>query len=196
LKRGLALFDFDGTITTKDTLFEIIRFQKGSLAFYFGMIWLLPFLVSHKLKLISARAAKEKVLSLFFANQSQTDFQKMCNRFISEALPSLLREEAVKKIQYHIQNNDRIVVVTASPYQWVEGWCNSMKIEIIATRILIKDGIITGKLDSLNCNNEEKVNRIREYLKIDDHSPVYAYGNSSGDKPMLALATFPFFKTF
>jgi phosphatidylglycerophosphatase C len=196
LKRGLALFDFDGTITTKDTLFEIIKFQKGSLAFYLGMIWLSPFMVLFKLKLISAKRAKENVLSLFFANQSHADFQKMCDRFISEALPALLREEAVKKIQRHIQNNDRIVVVTASPYQWVEGWCHSMKMEIIATRLQIKDGMVTGKLDSLNCNDEEKVNRIKEYLKIDDHSPVYAYGNSSGDKPMLALASFPFYKRF
>jgi phosphatidylglycerophosphatase C len=196
LKRGLALFDFDGTITTKDTLFEIIKFHRGGLAFYLGMAWLLPVLILFKLKLVSAKGVKEKVLSLFFANHSQLEFQSMCDRFIAEALPSMLREEALKKIHYHIENNDRIVVVTASPYQWVEGWCNSMKLEIIATKLQVKNGMVTGKLDSMNCNEEEKVIRIKSHLNINEFSPIYAYGNSSGDKPMLALANFPFYKKF
>jgi phosphatidylglycerophosphatase C len=196
VKRGLALFDFDGTITTKDTFFEMIKFQKGSLAFYFGMLGLLPELVLFKLKLLSSRKIKERVLSVFFSNQSIDAFQSTCDRFISEALPSMLRSEAIKKIHHHILNNDRVVVVTASPYQWVEGWCKSMKIEIIATRLQVDQGIITGRLDSLNCNDEEKVNRIKQYLNVDDFSPIYAYGNSSGDKPMLSLATYPFYKKF
>ncbi len=36
----IAFFDFDGTITRKDTLFEIIRYQKGPLALYAGMLLL------------------------------------------------------------------------------------------------------------------------------------------------------------
>ncbi len=196
MKRGLALFDFDGTITTKDTLFELIKFQKGVVAFYLGMIWLLPILVLHKLKILSAQIAKEAVLSLFFSNQDEYTFQQMCDQFISKAIPTILRKEALGKIEWHKKNGDRIIVVSASAYNWVEGWCQSMNIELIATRIERKNGLITGKLESVNCNSEEKVKRIKEYVELDDFSPIYAYGNSSGDKPMLALADFPFYKEF
>jgi phosphatidylglycerophosphatase C len=196
LKKGLALFDFDGTITTKDTLFELIKFQKGSMAFYLAMIWISPILILFKIKLISNTRAKEFVLSFFFANQSQSSFQQMCDQFISKALPSMLREEAIKKIKDHLRNNDRVVVVSASAYNWVEGWCQSMNIELVATRLETKSEMITGKLESLNCNGAEKVNRIRGHLNLTDFSPIYAYGNSSGDKPMLALADKAFFNKF
>jgi phosphatidylglycerophosphatase C len=196
MKTALALFDFDGTITTKDTLFEIIKFQKGSLSFYLGMAWLLPWLISFKLKIVSAKKVKEKTLSLFFANQSEPEFQNMCNRFIQSALPTMLKKEAMVKLKFHIEKHHRVVVVTASPYQWVAGWCESMNIEIVATRLQIKDGLITGKLDSPNCNGEEKVNRIKDYLNLNDFSPVYSYGNSTGDKPMLSLADHVFYNRF
>jgi phosphatidylglycerophosphatase C len=196
LKKGLALFDFDGTITTKDTLFELIKFQKGSAAFYLGMAWLSPILILHKAKILSAQKAKEALLSLFFSNQDQSVFQQTCDQFIAKAIPSMLRAEALRKIEQHLKNDDRVVVVSASAYNWVEGWCQSINIELIATRLEKKNGMVTGKLESLNCNSEEKVNRIKEYLKLDDFSPIYAYGNSHGDKPMLALADFPFYKKF
>lgn len=196
MKKGLALFDFDGTITTKDTLFELIKFQKGSLTFYLAFIWISPILILYKFKLISNTRAKEFVLSFFFANQSQTSFQQMCDRFISKGLPLMLREEAIKKIESHLKNSDRVVVVTASAYNWVEGWCHSRNIELVATRLETKNGKITGKLESLNCNGVEKVNRIKRHLNLADFSPIYAYGNSSGDKPMLALADNAFYKKF
>lgn len=196
MKRGLALFDFDGTITTKDTLFELIKFQKGNIAFYLGMIWLSPILILFKLWVIPNWRTKEIVLSFFFANQTQSSFQQMCDRFISSALPFMLREEALKKIRHHAKNGDRVIVVSASAYNWVEGWCQSMNIELIATRLDSQNGILTGKLESLNCNGEEKVKRIKEHLTLTNFSPIYAYGNSSGDKPMLALADHPFYKKF
>ncbi|MFM9840176.1 MAG: HAD-IB family hydrolase [Cyclobacteriaceae bacterium] len=196
MKRGLALFDFDGTITTKDTLFELIKFQKGNIAFYLGMIWLSPILILFKLGVVPNWRTKEIVLSLFFANQTLSSFQQMCDQFISNALPFMIRAEALKKIEQHTKKGDRVIVVSASAYNWVEGWCQSINIELISTRLDSKNGILTGKLESLNCNGEEKVKRIKKHLELTDFSPIYAYGNSSGDKPMLALADHPFYKKF
>ena len=196
MKQGLALFDFDGTITTKDTLFELIKFQKGSVKFYLGMTWLLPILILYKVKLLASWKTKEAVLTFFFANQTQAEFQLSCDSFISTALPLLLRKEALEKMEQHIINNDRVIVVSASGYNWVAGWCKSMNIELIATNLESKNGFMTGKLDSRNCNDEEKVRRINEYLNLTDYKPIYAYGNSAGDIPMLALADFPFYKNF
>ena len=58
VKKGIAFFDFDGTITTKDTLLEFIKFSKGNLLFYAGFLLNLHFLVAYKLKIISNQAAK------------------------------------------------------------------------------------------------------------------------------------------
>jgi len=68
VKNVIAFFDFDGTITTKDTLFEIIRFQKGAAALYLGMALLSPLLVLFKMKVISNQQMKEIVLRFYFRN--------------------------------------------------------------------------------------------------------------------------------
>ena len=196
MKQGLALFDFDGTITRRDTLFELIKFQKGIVHFYLGIAWLSPLLILHKLHLLSAQSAKEVVLSFFFCGQPQLVFQQSCDRFISEALPKLLKKEALHAIQKHKQNNDRIIVVSASAYNWIEGWCQAMNIELVATKLEFKEGRFTGKLASPNCNGLEKVNRIKSYINVNEFSTVYAYGNSKGDLPMLQLAAKKFYNTF
>jgi phosphatidylglycerophosphatase C len=46
VKRRIAFFDFDGTITTKDTLLEIIKFQKGTLRFYTGFLLCSPYIAA------------------------------------------------------------------------------------------------------------------------------------------------------
>jgi phosphatidylglycerophosphatase C len=196
VKQCLALFDFDGTITTHDTLFELIKFQKGKLMFYLGMCCLSPLLILHKLSLLSAQSTKEAVLSFFFKGQSQSTFQKSCDQFILKALPLLFKKEALDKIGQHKEKNDRVIVVSASAYNWIEGWCQTMNIELIATRLEFNNGILTGKLNSLNCNGVEKVNRIREYVNLTDFISISAYGNSKGDKPMIELADKKFYNRF
>ena len=47
--KRVAVFDFDGTITRKDTLIEFIRFAKGSAALYWGLLLHLPWLILMKL---------------------------------------------------------------------------------------------------------------------------------------------------
>ena len=63
----IAFFDFDGTITTKDTLLEFIKFYKGKYQFYLGFLVYSPFLVAYKLKIIPNYVAKQKVLQYFFS---------------------------------------------------------------------------------------------------------------------------------
>jgi len=36
--KSIAFFDFDGTITSKDTLAEILKFAKGKRAYYTGLV--------------------------------------------------------------------------------------------------------------------------------------------------------------
>ena len=196
MKKGLALFDFDGTITVSDTFMEIIKHQKGAMRFYLGMIILSPVLLLYKTKLIRNWRAKEIVLTFFFRGMTVAEFQQKCDEFIHDKLPYLIKKEALLKIDFHKNQQDRVVVVSASPRNWIEGWCKKMGIELIATELDVREGQITGKLKSLNCYGQEKVNRINAHLVLDDYETIYAYGDTHGDKPMLALAHHAFYRTF
>lgn len=196
MKKAIAFFDFDGTITYKDTLFELIRFQKGSRAMYIGLIKLSPWLIAMKLHIITKSEAKEKLLTYFFKNSTVEDFQKKCNQFIEYKLPNLIRPEALKEINMHKKNKTTVVVVTASAENWVAGWCRKNDVMCIATKLEIKDAKITGKIDGINCNGIEKVNRINTLFQLNEYESILAYGDTKGDKPMLSLATLSFYKPF
>jgi phosphatidylglycerophosphatase C len=196
VKKGIAFFDFDGTITTKDTLLEFIKFSKGNFRFYLGFLVNSPYLVAYKTKVISNQAAKEKVLQYFFRNMPVDAFEKLCEAFTQKYLPSLIRPGALREIEKLKRENYVVVVVSASPENWIRQWANENGVELIASRLETKEGMITGKIVGKNCHGEEKVRRIMEKYVITDYSTVHAYGDTTGDRPMMALATNSFFKPF
>ncbi|WP_315820848.1 HAD family hydrolase [Paraflavitalea speifideaquila] len=89
----IAFFDFDGTITTKDTLLEIIKYRHGKAKFYLGFLLHSPYLVAYKAGIISNQTAKEKVLKLFFGRVTVEQFSQCCTSFAAEKIPGLLRKK-------------------------------------------------------------------------------------------------------
>lgn len=193
---SIAFFDFDGTITTRDSMLELIKFHHGKKNFYTGLSVLSPWMIAMKFKLISNQKAKEKLLTWFFKDYSIFSFSKICSAFIQEKLPQIINTLAAEKIAEHKKNGDEVVVVSASATNWVEPWCRQNDIVCLATKLEVVDDKLTGKLAGLNCNYNEKAKRILEKYDLHKYSSVYGYGDTKGDKAMLQLATHAFFRTF
>ena len=196
MSRTIAFFDFDGTITTKDSLLEFIRFVKGDTAFYFGFILHSPALVLYKLHIISNQTAKEMMLRHFFGKMDAGVFNKHCENFANEKVPALIRPKAMHEIKKLQESGAKVVVVSASPENWLKSWCEVAGADCIATRLVTSNNRITGKISGRNCHGEEKVNRIRAAYNLSDYSSIYAYGDTPGDRPMLSIATIRFYKPF
>jgi phosphatidylglycerophosphatase C len=196
VSQTIAFFDFDGTITTKDTLLEFIKYSKGRLKYYTGFLLNSPWLIAYRLKLISNQAAKERILTWFFRNTPLAEFQQTCDQFAADIIPGLLRPKALQEIALLRQKGTTIVLVSASPENWIRPWAGSLEINLIATRLQVRQNTLTGKITDKNCHGKEKVNRIHELYQLPDYSIVYAYGDSTGDKPMLQLANTAFYKPF
>jgi phosphatidylglycerophosphatase C len=194
--RKIAFFDFDGTITTKDSLAEIIKFQKGIPAFYTGLFFQLPWLIAFKIKIIPNDAAKQKMLTYFFGGMNESAFQSACDLFAEKKIPKLIRPGALVEINRLRDQDFDIVVVTASAGNWVKPWTNRLGIHLISTRLEVKEKEITGRIEGKNCHGREKVIRIQEEFNLSDYQEIYVYGDSPGDKPMLGLATKSFYKPF
>ena len=192
----IAFFDFDGTITTKDTLLEFIKFSKGRFRFYVGFAINSPWLIAFKLKLIPNQTAKERILSWFFQGSDLAGFQKKCDQFASDILPGLIRPKALEEIKLLRQKNATIVIVSASPENWIRPWTGSISVKLIATRLATKEETLTGRILDRNCYGAEKVRRINKEYQLNDYTSIYAYGDSSGDRPMLQLAHSAFYKPF
>ena len=192
----LALFDFDGTITKDDSLLKFIRFVVGDGRFVFGLVVLSPILVAYKLKLIPNYKAKQKMLSWFFKGMSKKAFFKVANEYSLVHIDKILRPKAMEKISWHKAQGHKVVIVSASIDCWLRPWCEKNGLELIATKLEIKDDIVTGKLLSKNCYGVEKANRIKEIYNLKDFEYIYSYGDSIGDKQMLELAHEKFYKPF
>lgn len=197
LKKKIAFFDFDGTITRKDTMLEMIRFAKGNGSYYAGLLQLSPWLIAMKAGMITNESAKEKMLSLFFKGMPLKEFDAICVSFTQNIIPLLIRDDAKKALQFHKKENHEIVVVTASAENWVKPWCDQQSLKIIGTRLATdQHQLLTGKLLSVNCNGDEKVHRIKSVYDLSAYDEIYGYGDSEGDKQMLSLATHAFYRHF
>jgi phosphatidylglycerophosphatase C len=194
--KKIAFFDFDGTITTRDTMFELIRHQKGNRRFYLGFLANIPVFVALKLKLLSKQAAKERLLTYFFRNTEFAAFQSGCDTFVTAKLPSLIRPAALDDIKRLQREGFEIAVVSASAENWIKKWAYQMEVQLLGTKLEVVGGKLTGKLSGANCNGTEKENRIRAVYDLSQFEEIYCYGDSNGDKQMLALGTKAFYKPF
>lgn len=186
--RNIAVFDFDGTITRKDTLLEFIKFSKGKWAFIKGFTIYSPLLLAYKLGLYPNWKMKQKIFSYFFKGMKHNDFCMYGEKFKSIIYNSL-NEVQVKRLRAHINKGDTVYVISASIEEWVSPWCHEFGVEhVLGTKIEVFNGIITGNFITKNCYGKEKVNRLLEKEPKRETYYLYAYGDSAGDKEMLAFA--------
>ena len=196
MNHNIALFDFDGTITADDSLIKFIRFVVGDMKTLWGMIYLSPMLIAYKLKLIPNYKAKQIMLSYFFKGMSKGKFMQVANEYSLNHIKTILRPKAMEKIAWHKEQGHKIVVVSASIECWLKPWCDENNLALIATKLEIQNGIVTGKFLTENCYGIEKANRVQEQYSLSDYDHIYAYGDSRGDKELLALADESFYKPF
>lgn len=205
MKQKVYLFDFDGTLTSADTLIAFIRYACGTRRTLLGFAVFSPLLVLMKLRLYPNYRAKERVFAWFFKGMAATEFDRLCRQFAHHSR-RLLRPAALDKLREAFHYGQTVLVVSASVDNWVRPFFDSIvkssksDFRVIGTRIEVKDGLLTGRFMTHNCYGGEKVKRLTgempelERRRQDYH--VAAYGDSRGDREMLAWADEAHYKPF
>ena len=196
MKKNIALFDFDGTITTKDTLLEFIKFYRGTARFYTGFLILSPLMVLFKAKLLANWKAKQYMLRYFLGGDDLAAFQAACDEFARIRIPALIRPEALARLREHQAQGDTVVIVSASPENWIRLFSEGLKVQLIATQLEVVDDKLTGNICGKNCFGPEKAVRILAQFNLADYDQISAYGDSRGDREMLALSNRPYYQRF
>lgn len=195
-RQRLVLFDFDGTITSKDTLAQIMIHYHGNARYLLGLFILSPLILFYMLKLIPSWKTKQLMLSLFFKGQDAIVFDDKCRDFSLRIVPKLVRAKALEKIRDYQSAGATVVVVTASAENWVKPWCDQLGIACLGTKLEVVNNTITGKILGKNCHGSEKVCRVTEKFDLRNFEEIIAFGDSPGDKEMLALAHRKYYKPF
>lgn len=196
--RKIYAFDFDGTLTTKDTLLEFIRFAKGSGQMFRGFLLFSPLLLLMKLHLYPNWKAKQQLFSYFFKGMNIDDFNAHCTHF-AEQNKHLLRPAGIEKVRQAIEEEQAIVlIISASIDNWVRPFFDEIdkKIQVLGTQIETKEGCLTGQFTTKNCYGQEKVNRLTALYPHREAYDLIAFGDSRGDKELLDFADKGLYKPF
>ena len=189
-------FDFDGTLTRRDTLIEFIRFAKGDKAFLLCFLRYSPLLVLMKLGLYPNWKAKQRVFSHCFRGMAVDTFNSLCSRFASDKA-RLMRPKGMKKLREVLAEGGKVVVVSASVNNWVEPFFEGIGgVYVVGTMVEEREGVLTGRFLTKNCYGEEKVTRLLQLFPERTQYWLTAYGDSRGDFELLDFANESYYRPF
>ncbi|MFT6763567.1 MAG: phosphatidylglycerophosphatase C [Candidatus Aldehydirespiratoraceae bacterium] len=188
----VAAFDVDGTITTRDCVVPFMRRVSGARRILprLGLRpdRLVPVLARRdrdQLKELAARAA--------FRGHRYDDLVTAGSEFAQHVYERWLRPDTLASLEAHLAAGDRVVLVSASFEVYLRPLGRLLGVDdVVATKLIVHNGVATGSLDGENCRGPEKVRRLHSWLS-DHHDRrsavrVVAYGDSAGDRELLADA--------
>jgi len=186
--RPLVAFDFDGTLTWKDSFLAFLAWRAGPARHALGMVRLGPAALTYA-RNRDRTALKAAVVREYLAGARRADLEAQAQTFAARASRRLLRPDAVRCWRHWQSTGARLIIVTASPEFVVAPFARGLGAELlIGTRLAwSEDGRASGGFDGPNCRGEEKAVRLRAVFGADVRLEA-AYGDSAGDIEMLALA--------
>ncbi len=197
-QRVVAAFDFDGTLTWRDTLLPFLRRLLGTPTLLWVFFICSPWLAAYALRLISNHRAKAVLLQAALAGRTQAEVQRCAQAFVREYLPLQWRPWAMHHLVEHQQQGHRCIIVSASTSLYMHLAGTSLGVDaVLCTEMEVVDGRYTGRMATPNCHGEEKVHRLQAWLATEFGAaqPVlHAYGDTSGDRPMLRLASVAWYR--
>ena len=196
VSRKLVAFDFDGTLTYKDSFTAFLKAMCGSARIAKALTFK-PDMLFNYLKTKDRGALKSQLLYSLLGPISQEELETEIKAFVTRTGMSLYRADALKAWEDHDLPDRMRVIVTASPDLLVRPFGELIGADrVIGTRLgFSADGRLMRDLNGANCRGPEKVRRIKE---IFGQSPelISAYGDTSGDTEMLALAEKSYYRVF
>ncbi|MFN3514313.1 MAG: HAD-IB family hydrolase [Phenylobacterium sp.] len=185
---GVVAFDFDGTLTVRDSFTAFLKWRCSGPRHMLGMARLAPaaaaYLVHRDRGRIKAAAVKE-----FLAGLPRETLEEEARAFAKVMAPRLLRPDAVEVWRRWRRKRATLVIVTASPDVVVAPFARGLGADLLLGTQLAYDerDRVTGAFLGTNCRGEEKVRRLQAAFGPDVRLRA-AYGDTAGDREMLQIA--------
>ncbi|EXJ13794.1 HAD-IB family hydrolase [Imhoffiella purpurea] len=195
-KPVVAAFDFDGTITTRDTFVPFLNLAFGRFTVGLAFASLAFEGLKVGLRLSNRDRFKEKIVARLFRDQSVPRLSA-AGREHAKRIVSLVRPQALERIRWHRDQGHRLVMVSASLDLYLEDIAEHLGFQdLLCTAPSRTQSAFDGGLEGLNCRGPEKVRRLETLLGDLSAVELHAYGDSAGDREMLAAADHPHYRPF
>lgn len=189
--RRIAAFDFDGTITERDTLFGFLVAVGGPTSVASALARNTVAMIRGARDDDARDAAKERVLGEVLRGRSEQEVSTAGEAY-ALLLKERFRQSTIERLRWHQAEGHETIIVSASLVYYLHPLAAALGIgDVIGVEMETDDsGIITGSLAHPNVRAEEKATRLRRHLG-EGAVEVWAYGNSSGDDALLTMADHP-----
>ncbi len=195
--RRIAAFDFDGTISRRDTLLPFLARACGISAFSRAVARTAPTAARARTGRLTGDvhhrdASKAALLQDLLRGREATWLHREGRRYAG-VLDAKLRPEMVEQIAWHRAAGHELVIVSAGlrtylePFAAAHGFHHVIAVELEEG----ETGRLTGNMVGPNVRGPEKAARLRSWFGGDHPAMLWAYGNSSGDRELLAMADVP-----
>lgn len=187
-ERPLVAFDFDGTLTTRDSFMAFLAWRAGRRRYALGLSRLgvasAAWLVHRDRGRLKAAAVNE-----FLKGLTRDELEQDARAFAEHFNHSLLRPDALATWRRWRAKGARMLIITASPEILVAPFARGLGADFLLGTALAFDDQdrVTGALGGENCRGPQKVARLRELFGPDVRLAA-AYGDTSGDAEMLSIA--------
>ncbi len=192
----IVAFDFDGTLTIRDSFTQFLRWRAGRRGWAMGLVRMAPATAAYA-RSRDRGAIKAASVAVFLKGLSRAELGADAAAFADHIWDRFMRPDALECWNDWGQRGAHRVIVTASPALTVAPFALRLGADaLLGTNLTFDDqDRVTGEFSNLNCRAEEKVRRLREAYGPDIRLAA-AYGDTSGDTEMLAIADIPGFRTF
>ena len=156
-----------------------------------------PLLALYGARLVGNETHKMALFAGAFRDMPADAFERWAGDFARSELPRMIRDEALERVRFHQRRGDGVVIVSASPTDWIVPWAVSKGItEIIGNPAEVSDGRVTGRLAGANCYGPEKLRRLLALNPERESYTLFAYGDGRGDRELLAAADHAYYRRF
>lgn len=194
--QAIVAFDFDGTLTVRDSFTQFLRWRAGAGGWFAGLARMSPDLVAYaghrdrgRLKAASVRE--------FLKGAPRVQIEADAEAFAGQVWPGFMRYDALACWKDWGARGAYRVIVTASPETTVAPFARRLEAEaLLGTPLAFDaDDRVAGTFAGPNCRAAEKVVRLRAAFGP-DMKLAAAYGDTTGDTDMLAIAEEAGFRRF
>lgn len=188
---GVAAFDVDGTLTVRDCVGPFLSRLRGRRALVAASF------DKEVAKGVIARdrdAVKEVLVGRIARGLHESELDAAGLRTCEQMLAGWLRRDVVGRLRQHQRNGDQVVLVSASFGSYLRHFGEALGVDaVLCTDLEVgNDGLCTGRFAGPNCRGPEKLARLNRWAEAEGLPSegwlTDAYGDSSGDREMLAAA--------
>lgn len=193
--RFLSVFDFDGTLTYRDSFVPFLRFAFGNRVFVRRMLRMAGPSLAYLCRRIDRDDLKARLIATFLTDVPVDVLEERALAYQNRFWETLMRPHALTAVADQVSSGSTVTICSASPSLLLRPFAEKLGVHLIATELEVVDGVLTGRIVGRNCRRDEKVCRLeRHYGPLTQYS-LRAWGDSRGDTELLAAALERFWKT-